>query len=102
MVIVVMWIRILPFLCVVLASGGAIAQEGSWGTFNGDLKAQKYSPLKQITPDNVGNLEVAWRTHTGDVSTGGAPPMGMHMRPDAQGKIPKELPPTVWSATPLF
>jgi quinoprotein glucose dehydrogenase len=80
----------------------ARAQEGVWGTFNGDLKAQKYSQLTQITPENVGNPDVAWRTHTGDVSAGGAPPVGMHMRPDAQGKTPKELPPTVWSATPLF
>ena len=91
-----MWSRSL-FLCLALTAtvcASAPAQE--WGTFNGDLKAQKYSPLTQITPENVGNLDVAWRTHTGDVSAGGAPPMGMHMRPDAQGNIPKELPPTVW------
>ena len=29
---------------------------GTWATFNGDLKAQKYSPASQITPDNVGDL----------------------------------------------
>lgn len=101
--IIAMWTRSIPaLLSLVLTASGALAQEGAWDTFNGDLKAQKYSPLTQITPENVGNLDVAWRTHTGDVSAGGAPPMGMHMRPDAQGKNPKELPPTVWSATPLF
>ena len=42
----------------------------TWQHFNGDLKAQKYSPLTQITPDNVKNLTVAWKVHTGDKSTG--------------------------------
>ncbi|MGA7536334.1 glucose dehydrogenase [Candidatus Rickettsiella isopodorum] len=61
------------------------AENTTWQTFNGDLKAQKYSPLTQITPRNVHDLSVAWTLHTGDFSTG-------------KGK----LPPTVWSATPLF
>src|SRR5260221_10924227 len=61
------------------------AQEKTWSTFNGDLQAQKYSPLTQITPENVGKLKVAWKVHTGDVSAG-------------TGKTPA----TVWSATPLF
>ena len=56
-----------------------------WATFNGDLKAQKYSLATQITPDNVGRLKKAWETHTGDVSDGGG-----------------DKPTTVWSATPLF
>ncbi len=59
--------------------------ENSWATFNGDLRAQKYSPATQITPDNVGNLEQVWEYHTGDVS-------------DGSGDVPM----TVWSATPLF
>ena len=45
----------------------AAAQESAWSTFNGDLRAQKFSPLTQITPENVGGLERAWTTHTGDV-----------------------------------
>ncbi|MCG7599340.1 pyrroloquinoline quinone-dependent dehydrogenase [Halomonas sp. McH1-25] len=57
----------------------------AWATFNGDLRAQKYSPADQITPENVGQLEKAWEYHTGDVS-------------DGSGDIPM----TVWSATPLF
>jgi quinoprotein glucose dehydrogenase len=78
----------------------ALAQDGTWSTFNGDLKAQKYSPLKEITPENVGDLGVAWQMHTGDVASGGATPVGMHMR----ANFPKgeDLPATVWSATPLF
>lgn len=58
---------------------------GTWATFNGDLRAQKYSPADQITPDNVGDLERAWEYRTGDVSGGSG------------GR-----PVTVWSATPLF
>lgn len=76
------------------------AQDRTWPTFNGDLKAQKYSPLTQITPENIGRLKKAWEMHTGDVSTGGSTPAGMHMRanfPEGQN-----LPATVWSATPLF
>lgn len=56
-----------------------------WSTFNGDLKAQKYSPLTQITPQNVKDLKMAWEAHTGDMS-------------DGSGAIP----PSVWSATPIF
>lgn len=57
----------------------------TWATFNGDLKAQKYSPASEITPGNVGRLEKLWEYHTGDVS-------------DGSGDIPT----SVWSATPLF
>ncbi|MEC9483767.1 MAG: PQQ-binding-like beta-propeller repeat protein, partial [Halomonas sp.] len=57
----------------------------TWATFNGDLRAQKYSPADQITPENVGRLEKAWEYHTGDVSNGSG-----------------DIPMTVWSATPLF
>lgn len=59
--------------------------ENSWATFNGGLRAQKYSTADQITPENVANLEKAWEYHTGDVS-------------DGSGDVPM----TVWSATPLF
>ncbi|WP_232090408.1 outer membrane protein assembly factor BamB family protein [Billgrantia diversa] len=57
----------------------------SWATLNGDLRAQKYSPADQITPENVGELEQAWEYHTGDVADGS-----------------DEVPMSVWSATPLF
>lgn len=57
----------------------------TWATFNGDLKAQKFSNADQITPDNVKNLQKAWEFHTGDVSDGSG-----------------DKPMSVWSATPLF
>ncbi len=59
--------------------------EGSWSTFNGDLKAQKFSPADQITPQNVANLAKAWEVHTGDVSDGSGDKAA-----------------TDWNATPLF
>lgn len=57
----------------------------TWDSFHGQLNAQKYSPLDQINSDNVGDLEKVWEVHTGDVSDGSG-----------------DLPPTVWSATPVF
>ncbi|WP_368649533.1 pyrroloquinoline quinone-dependent dehydrogenase [Castellaniella ginsengisoli] len=56
-----------------------------WNSFHGQLGAQKYSPLDQINVGNVDKLEKAWQFHTGDVSDGSG-----------------GLPPTVWSATPIF
>ncbi|WP_110649620.1 membrane-bound PQQ-dependent dehydrogenase, glucose/quinate/shikimate family [Salinicola peritrichatus] len=41
--------------------------EGDWTAYGRDSAATRYSPLDQITPDNVGNLEVAWQYRTGDL-----------------------------------
>ena len=57
----------------------------TWDSFHGQLNAQKYSPLTQITADNVSKLTKVWEFHTGDVS-------------DGKGDTPA----TVWSATPIF
>jgi|GEM_PF-56954 len=56
-----------------------------WKSFHGQVSGAKYSPLDQITPENVGELELAWRLETGDVSDGSG-----------------DLPATVWSATPIY
>jgi quinoprotein glucose dehydrogenase len=45
-------------------AGGAGAD---WTAYGGDDKAQRYSTLAQITPDNVGRLERAFVFHTGDL-----------------------------------
>ncbi|MGZ9809321.1 pyrroloquinoline quinone-dependent dehydrogenase [Pseudoroseicyclus sp. H15] len=63
----------------------AFAQDTDWDTFNGDLAARHFSPATQITPENVGDLELAWDYNTGDVSDGSG-----------------DLPASVWSATPIF
>lgn len=62
-----------------------VPEKPTWDSFHGQLNAQKYSPLDQITADNVGELEKVWEYHTGDIS-------------DGSGDIPA----TVWSATPVF
>jgi alcohol dehydrogenase (cytochrome c) len=44
----------------------------SWPTFSGDHSGKRYSPLNQITPDNVKNLTLAWATRlTAGMDTGG-------------------------------
>ncbi|MBS62050.1 pyrroloquinoline quinone-dependent dehydrogenase [Salinisphaera sp.] len=62
-----------------------VPAEPTWDSFHGQLNAQKYSPLTQITADNVAGLEKVWEFHTGDVSDGSG-----------------DTPATVWSATPIF
>lgn len=83
-------------LAASLATPG-LAQD--WSTFNGDLKAQKFSPLDQITPENVRDLTEAWSLHTGDVSDGVHRVHGRMHGPAGEEGVP---PPSVWSATPLF
>ncbi len=67
------------------ANGIANPRQPIWDSFHGQLSAQKYSPLTQITADNVGELEKVWSIHTGDLS-------------DGSGDVPA----TVWSSTPVF
>lgn len=38
-----------------------------WPAYGGTYAAQRYSPLSQITPANVGDLELAWEYRTGDM-----------------------------------
>ena len=40
---------------------------GEWHAYGRTTHGRRYSPLEQITPGNVKNLEVAWHYHTGDV-----------------------------------
>ncbi|MFT4191482.1 MAG: membrane-bound PQQ-dependent dehydrogenase, glucose/quinate/shikimate family [Comamonas sp.] len=41
--------------------------QGDWPSYGGTALGQRYSPLAQITPDNAGQLQVAWHFHTGDL-----------------------------------
>lgn len=41
--------------------------EGEWHAYGRTGFGQRYSPLKQITPDNVEGLEMVWHYQTGDV-----------------------------------
>ena len=42
------------------------AAGGEWRSYAGDTGSTKYSPLAQITPENVGELAVAWRWESAD------------------------------------
>lgn len=57
--------------------------EGDWLSYGRSNLGQRYSPLDQITPENVQNLELAWQYQTGDV-------MG-----------PNDVTETTYEATPL-
>lgn len=41
--------------------------DGEWHAYGRTGYGQRYSPLTQITPDNVDELEVAWHFETGDI-----------------------------------
>ncbi|EKE45253.1 membrane-bound PQQ-dependent dehydrogenase [Oceaniovalibus guishaninsula JLT2003] len=41
--------------------------DGEWASYGRTPYGQRYSPLAQITPENVAELEVAWEYHAGDV-----------------------------------
>jgi quinoprotein glucose dehydrogenase len=72
----------LLFAAALLAAAPALAWE-HWG---GDRGGQRFSPLAQITPANVGNLVRAWEFRTGDLET----------------RAPALMARTKFEATPLF
>src|SRR3982074_3836226 len=41
-----------------------------WATYNGDVTGDHYSPLNQITTDNVQRLKQVWRFDAGDAGCG--------------------------------
>lgn len=56
------------------ASPGSLGvPDGEWHSYGRTADGQRYSPLDQITPSNVADLDVAWEFHTGDISRPGDP-----------------------------
>jgi len=58
-----------------LASAGLLAgllsaADQDWPVYLGDKAASHYSPLAEVTPGNVAQLEVAWTWHAGEVRAG--------------------------------
>jgi len=43
---------------------GTSVYEGDWPSWAGSSNASRYSPLDQITAENVNDLEIAWRWST--------------------------------------
>jgi quinoprotein glucose dehydrogenase len=58
----------IPLLASAPALGADASLSAGWSSWGGDPGGQKFSTLKQITPDNVGNLVRAFEFHTGDLS----------------------------------
>ena len=47
-----------------LGQTGTSVNDGDWPGYHGGPLAQRYSPLDQINPENVSDLELAWRFST--------------------------------------
>ena len=48
---------------------------GDWPAFGNDQGGTRFSPLADLTPQNVGKLEVAWEAETGPDTPGPAAPL---------------------------
>jgi len=59
---------------VVTAQQGGSPAAGEWRYYAGDAASTKYSPLDQITRDNVQRLEIAWRWTSPDNAIASANP----------------------------
>ena len=59
----------------------AVREPQNWLTYSGTVLSQRHSPLTQITPENVKNLELQWvwqafaRKVRGHVARGGWRPL---------------------------
>jgi quinoprotein glucose dehydrogenase len=53
---------------IALVAGAAADDGGDWAHYGRDAYGTRYSPLDQITKDNVAELEVAWTYRTGDLA----------------------------------
>jgi quinoprotein glucose dehydrogenase len=67
--------RAAPLLLGLLACGAPVVPDLSgpvaeWPSYGGTEGGLRFSPLTQITPENVGALEPVWIHHHGDVSDG--------------------------------
>lgn len=58
-------------LMLQLAATTAAADSAfEWTAYGGDGRGQRHAPLAQITPANVGDLELAWSFRTGELGQG--------------------------------
>ena len=57
-------VSVLMIAMTVTAGAQVASRAGEWRTYGADLGNSRYSPLAQITRDNFGTLEVAWRLKT--------------------------------------
>ena len=74
------------------------AQRVEWPVYGGDEGAQRYSPLEEITPDNVASLELAWEWTTGEREINDE--QGNRIRPGSFEATPLMLADTLYLSTP--
>ncbi len=61
-------VRLVALFVVILSAGTALPAS-AWEYWGGDRGGTRFSPLGQITPDNVDNLVRAWEFRTGDLDS---------------------------------
>lgn len=84
-------------------SGGGSASAGDdWPVYGGDPGGLKYSPLADLSRDNVGDLDVAWTWETGEVpiAEAASPISGQRVMPGAFETTPIVIHDTMWVVTP--
>jgi quinoprotein glucose dehydrogenase len=50
-------------------TGQPSTKAGDWPSYNADVRGTRYSPLDQITAENFGKMEVAWRFKTDNLGS---------------------------------
>ncbi|MEH2499280.1 quinoprotein glucose dehydrogenase [Bradyrhizobium sp. AZCC 1678] len=78
-------VRLFTFIVAIFCAGIPLPTS-AWEHWGGDRGGTRFSPLNQITPDNVGNLVRAWEFRTGDLDT----------------RAPEVMKRTKFQATPLL
>ena len=66
-----MLLLVLPPIFVGCSAEATVDDGADWPHYARDLAASKYSPLDQISAENVGDLEVAWVWESADYRLGG-------------------------------
>jgi len=57
----------LPAASLAMADPSPLQPAADWPVYGGSFSGRRYSPLAQITPQNVGRLERVWVAHTRDL-----------------------------------
>ncbi|MDB5428981.1 MAG: glucose dehydrogenase [Caulobacter sp.] len=57
----------LPAANLAMSEPSTMAVGADWPAYGGTYSARRYTPLNQITPQNVSHLKRAWLIHTGDL-----------------------------------
>ena len=56
------------FACAGAQSASRRASDGEWRAYGRDALGSRWSPLSEITRENVGRLDTAWTYHTGELA----------------------------------